>query len=781
MKQILLYVILLGAFTTSYAQETGTIKGTVIDTTGNPMGMASIIVDGMQKGTLTNKEGKYTIRKVPVGTYTIRMKMIGFKEQQEEVNVKAGQTSEAHFTAIEDAYQMGLVSIHTKGDTSAYYEKQPSYSLRLNQPLIEAPQNIVVVNNQAIEDQQSISMREAVTRNVSGAQMIEHWSNFARINMRGFRIPAFRNGFNVEMTWGPLSEDMSIVELIEFVKGPAGFMLSSGEPGGFYNVVTKKPHADQENEVSLMTGSFSTVRSTADVGGKLTEDGRLRYRLNVMGTMAESHRDFEFNNRYTIAPSLRYKFSERTEITGEYIYQKANMANMGSPYLFAPDDFKELPRNLSLLEPNMEPTNIDEQNVFVALNHHFNENWSFTAQLGYLHYKQIGSTLWPASVDSAGNIARSISTFDVLNESQYAQAFVNGEIETGPIKHSILGGLDIGNKENFYDWSQSGAIAGDTFNIYNPQHGVPTDSLPEFDRSKSIRKRAGTTVSGNQYSSLYLQDQLSFFENKVRLTLAGRYTHSNTWSYGMSTTADNVFSPRAGLSVTIAPQTTVYGLYDQSFLPQTGMDFEGNAFVPVRANDIEGGIKRQWMNGKWETKLTAYQITKDNVVVGDPEHINFSIQLGQVQSRGIEFDLQGEVVKGLDAIFNYALTNVEITEDTDESLIGERVAGHARHMTNGWLKYRFRAQELKGLGLSLGYQYQIDRSSWSWGSDNEAIMPDYFRLDGAISWTQDQLSIGLNVNNILNDYLYSGAAYAAYTYWQAEPGTNFRLNMRYRF
>ena len=44
---------------------------------------------------------------------------------------------------------------------------------------------------------------------------------------------------------GPLTEDMSMVERIEFVKGPAGFMLANGDPSGFYNVVTKKPSGSQ--------------------------------------------------------------------------------------------------------------------------------------------------------------------------------------------------------------------------------------------------------------------------------------------------------------------------------------------------------------------------------------------------------------------------------------------------------------------------------------------------------------------------------------------------------
>src|SRR5690606_27636506 len=148
-----------------------------------------------------------------------------------------------------------------------------SHSLRLMGPLVEVPQNIQVITSSVISSQQAIDMLENVSRNVSGTQMIEHWGNFARVNMRGFKIPAFRNGMNVDLPWGPLVEDMSIVERIEFVKGPAGFMLSSGEPGGLYNVVTKKPTTRQHNEATLMAGSYNTLRSTVDIGGKLNKEG----------------------------------------------------------------------------------------------------------------------------------------------------------------------------------------------------------------------------------------------------------------------------------------------------------------------------------------------------------------------------------------------------------------------------------------------------------------------------------------------------------------------------
>ena len=60
-------------------------------------------------------------------------------------------------------------------------------------------------------------------------------------------------------------------------------------------------------------------------------------------------------------------------------------------------------------------------------------------------------------------------------------------------------------------------------------------------------------------------------------------------------------------------------------------------------------------------------------------------------------------------------------------------------------------------------------------------MNDYFRMDGALSWENDNFRVALNLNNLLNEYLYSGADYGTYVYWQSEPGRNFRLSLNYKF
>jgi iron complex outermembrane receptor protein len=344
-----------------------------------------------------------------------------------------------------------------------------------------------------------------------------------------------------------------------------------------------------------------------------------------------------------------------------------------------------------------------------------------------------------------------------------------------------------------YEYDENGDYVPVDFNMYNPVHGnVPAQGLPNFDRSLSLRTRAGGNIIGERYSSIYVQDELRFLDEKIRVTLAGRYTSIKQNAYG-EYSDDGQFTPRGGISVSLNKENSIYGLYDQAFVPQQGFDNEKNkALVPVTGNNFEVGYKRDWMGGRWNSTISVYQITRNNVVSYRPGPTTFATQLGQSETQGVEFDVRGEITPGLSLIFNYAYTTAEITKDEDPEKVGQMVpgSGFVDHVSNGWLSYKAQNGILKGVGVGVGYQWQGGRNAWDWGANTEsaAKLPDYFRLDGSLSWRGDAMSVALNVNNILDKYLYTGAPYEldndAATkeyYYQIEPGINYRFTVAYRF
>jgi iron complex outermembrane recepter protein len=523
-----------------------------------------------------------------------------------------------------------------------------------------------------------------------------------------------------------------------------------------------------------------------DLDGKLSKDGKLLYRLNIMGQLKGSHRPFDFNNRYTVVPVLKYQVDDKTSVTLEYTHQFSEVNVIGSNYSFSQKGYADLPRSFTTAEANLPKTKMNDRNVLLIFDHNLNKNWKFSAQAAYFNYQQEGSSLWPWGFKQGNDslLQRGLSSWDILGLTKIGQMFINGETKTGSIVHKVLAGADISNKDYYHDWNQGGALGSDNFNVYAPVYGHAT--APAFDRDKDIRARGVRYYNG--YNAFYVQDELGFWENKLRLTLAGRYTKLATGNVYSGDFTSSRFTPRLGLSYSLDKNTALYFVSDQSFLENFGADWQGNAFDPIIGKNLEAGVKKDWMNGKWNSSLSLYRITRYNVLTADLAHPNpsggyYSRQSGQQQTKGVEADIRGQLVRGLDVVANYAFTEAKVTKDSKQENIGQQVPGSSRHVQNTWLNYRIDGGVLAGFGVSAGYQYQAKRSPWFVADATKQDLPDYFRVDGGLSYQKERLGFNLFINNILNKYLYSGGyyTYSGFYYWQAEPGTNLRLSVNYRF
>lgn len=778
-------------------KKNGNIKGKVMTSDAKPAASVSVYIQGTKKATFTDEDGSFSINNVRPGDYKVEVSLVGYETTAVPVTVEEGRTANVSITLKVSDIQLQEVTV--AAGKNSYNSRKLSSTLRLNEPLIDVPQNIQIVDSKVMVDQQITSMSDGLIRNVSGLMRLEHWADmYTNISARGSRLSAFRNGMNtITSYWSPLTEDMSFVDHVEFVKGPAGFMMSVGDPAGIYNVVTKKPTGATKGEVNLNMGSYDFYRASVDLEGKLDKEGRLLYRLNLMDQTKKSFRQFEYNDRYSIAPVISYKVDENTTLTAEYIRQHVKTSNVGSYYVFSTKGYAVLPREYTLLDPGIEPTYITEQIATLSLSHKFNDNWKLFAQVSYYDYKGTGSSMWVGSDPAtfapyiaADSMIRSVSIWDASSTAKFGQVYVNGDVQTGSVHHRILGGLDANDKGYMADWNQAYNLDRNDawFKFADPSYGAPSNGYPVWDRSRPLVQRAGKyAVIDQSLVGVYLQDELGFFDNKLRLTLAGRYTHVTQNDYGAPSKV-NKFTPRAGLSYSITENTSVYALYDQAFVPQTGSRRDLKKVEPLTGNNMEVGIKRDWMGGQWSTNLAVYRILRNNEITTDPSEPNspFIVQFGQTRAQGIEFDLRGEILPGLTLTANYALTDNQITK-SDTSLaskatIGNKVPGYAKHTANAWLNYKIRDGVLKGFGISGGFTFLGERSTWSWtGASGDLALPDYTKFDGGIFWERDKLRISCNIYNLAGKYLYTGAAYGSYYYWQAEAGRNWRLGINYRF
>jgi len=92
-------VISLLASLPAFGAVTGKISGRVADAASNqPLAGANILVEGTTMGAASLPSGEYFILNVPPGTYTLRARMIGYRQMVvEEVMVRADFTTEINF------------------------------------------------------------------------------------------------------------------------------------------------------------------------------------------------------------------------------------------------------------------------------------------------------------------------------------------------------------------------------------------------------------------------------------------------------------------------------------------------------------------------------------------------------------------------------------------------------------------------------------------------------------------------------------------------------------
>jgi TonB-dependent receptor len=79
------------------AQQTGLIKGRVVDENSLSMPGATILIESVNKGTITDNYGYYTLTGIPEGTYDLTVSYIGFNPGKKQVTAEPGKTTVVDF------------------------------------------------------------------------------------------------------------------------------------------------------------------------------------------------------------------------------------------------------------------------------------------------------------------------------------------------------------------------------------------------------------------------------------------------------------------------------------------------------------------------------------------------------------------------------------------------------------------------------------------------------------------------------------------------------------
>src|SRR5690606_13426093 len=104
--------------------------------------------------------------------------------------------------------------------------------------------------------------------------------SYSGVTFRGFRQDVvFYDGVRGDPFGGFDIPQLFNIERVEVLKGPAGTLYGSGEPGGLINYVTKRPSAEAGARFVGILGNFDLYGGSAELTGALDGAGKIAYRL----------------------------------------------------------------------------------------------------------------------------------------------------------------------------------------------------------------------------------------------------------------------------------------------------------------------------------------------------------------------------------------------------------------------------------------------------------------------------------------------------------------------
>ncbi|MFQ4136840.1 TonB-dependent siderophore receptor [Nodosilinea sp. PGN35] len=662
-----------------------------------------------------------------------------------------------------DVIRLGVTGAGDEG----YNPTRTSTATRTDTPLRYVPQSVQVIPRAVIEDRGVTELDRALETagsvvSAGGRGTSVFGPGFL---IRGFPIRGaiFRDGIST-FSLAPLSTND--VEQVEILRGPASVLFGQGEPGGILNLVSKQPLGEPFYSVGATVGSFSTFGGNTDLTGPLTEDGSVRYRLNLSYENVGSFRDFVDGERLLVSPTLTWDIGPDTSINffSQYARDRETI-DEGIP--FTADGPVDVPRSRFVGEDFGEFSQ-DQFTLGYRLNHDLNEDWSLRHATQYLQYSP--RRFWPA-YDFFDETTGDIDRTEYFAGGNYRRLFTNaeavGRFSTGSVNHQVLVGVEYRNVLEQPEFQFSNFYT--PINVFNPVYtGIPYAIEPEFFRDDTISTWG-----------FYAQDQIEVLPNLkflagIRYDVASQFRTTQDLGDPREdfTQTDSAFSPRLGVVYQPIEPVSLYASYTRSFSPSFGasLNADGSNFDPETGQQFEVGAKVD-ISDRLSLNLALFDLRRQNVRTPDLTNPRLSVQTGEVTSRGIELNLGGEILPGWNITSSYTFLDATVTRDNRPAVQGNRVANAPDNQFSLWSTYEIQEGDLQGLGFGLGLFYLSDRAG---DLRNTFTLPSYFRTDAALFYRRDNWRAQLNVENLFNINYFT----ASDEFQFANPGAPFTVTAR---
>lgn len=577
-------------------------------------------------------------------------------------------------------------------------------------PLLDTPYSITVVDKEDISKRQANTIAQIFVNDPSvfsfaTAGTTNWWGTQIRgLGVRNYYI----DDVPLLLYWGgdfPLES----VESVEALKGLSGFMYGFGAPGGAIAYRTKRPTAEPLLTTEVGYRTKSDFYAHVDAGGPLTADGRLGYRINIAGEKGTLYNDAGAN-RWLGSLALTYAVSPDIDWYATATYEDSKLKH--EPFQFSWSSYEDT----VLPKPTYDYDKLNIDNSYyktrtlataTGLDWRFADGWKAKLTYGYTSKLHHSNKMSAYMINQEGDYEGYAYNFAELDKNHFAQAMIQGEFETGPVRHAIVAGASYMANDAFFG---AGSYWNNDFNgnIYQDQDFRVTRDIDWSTAGFPYRERQ---------RALFLSDTL-YLGDHVQAIVGGRYTRYKLLDDDGDPAAAGGYrtsklSPTFALIVKPAPWASIYGSYVESLEPGSRVDGQyanaGEILSATVSRQYEVGVKVE--HDGLSLTGAAFRVERANTAERfvEGEDQPYLRQDGETLYKGLEliasYRIGSDLKLGAGVIYlDPSLRKLSETADgTPSPDIGNIPAQAAKWQLTGNAEYAVAA--IEGLSLHANVRY----------------------------------------------------------------------------
>ncbi|WP_312927883.1 ferrichrome porin FhuA, partial [Pseudescherichia sp.] len=599
--------------------------------------------------------------------------------------------------------------------------KRTATATKTDTPIEKTPQSISVVTREEMDMKDPSTVKEALNYTPGVFATRGSSETLDVISIRGFTASTGANtnqyldGLKLQGdNYSESSMDPYFLERIELMRGPTSVLYGKSNPGGIVSMVSKRPTTEPLKEVEFQMGTDNLYQTGFDFSDAIDDDGVFSYRLTGLGRSEDAQQTMVKSTRYAIAPAFSWRPDDKTDFTFLSNFQSDPDAGyygwlprVGTvvPYTDANGKSHKLDTDFNEGEQDNRMSRRQQQ-IGYSFAHAFDDTFTVRQNLRYTRLHTLYTSVYGNGFTAPTQINRAFVRSDEDLNSFTVDTQLQSAFATGAVDHTLLTGVDYLRMRN----------------DINADYGTanPIDMVePQYGNANVNVNFPYAVINRQEQTGLYAQDQAEW--NHWVLTLGGRYDFAKTSTYTRSTSSlseinDQQFTWRGGLNYVFDNGVAPYFSYSESFEPVSGSTKQGKPFDPSRGKQYEAGVK--YVPKELPVTVTAavFQLTKDKNLTADPSDSAFSVQGGEIRSRGLELEAKAALTSNINLTAAYSYTDAEYTDDTLYE--GKRPVEVPRNMASLWADYTFHETALSGLTLGAGARYVGDTSSFYTTGEN---------------------------------------------------------------